>query len=129
MILYRGKGCWVGILPFALLLAVGFAWQGYANIFHINGHIPRWLTCLPFIIAGPILYFWGRRLNEPLERAETEAVAKSLQADEDEYWDEDRNRDMDALRGRHSVYGVPMEWWGIACFGIGILFLCARLRH
>lgn len=119
MIIHRGKGCWVGLLPFALMMAFGFAWQGFRNVFGVNGDPPYWYSGLALIAAGVLLYLWGRRLNEPLERAEATAEAEA--------WEEGVEVDK-RFRGRHSLYEISMEWWGVACAGFGVLMFLIGLK-
>jgi hypothetical protein len=116
MLVYRGRGWWVLVVPLAILLASGFLWQGACIALGRNAdELPDWYVGPPLWLAGGILYWWGRTLNKPLELAEGRTLEAGEPLDK-------------RMRGRHSLYEISMEYWGIACFGFGILMFLIGLN-
>ena len=104
MLIYRGAGFWVPIVVLGVFLAtIGVQEAIIGQIVYY-----RWLMGLVVAASGGILWWWGRRLNRPLDEA-AEAERKELGAVINK-----------TLYARHSLYGIPMEMWGVAFIGLAL---------
>lgn len=104
MIIWSGFGFLAAIIPFLFLLSaqlIAEAVTSNPNIYQEN-MIPR---ALALLIAGPIVYLLGKWLNN-----------RKLKT----YIDKETGKEL-TTKGRHSLFFIPIQYWGII-FIIGAIF-------
>jgi hypothetical protein len=106
MIIYSGMG------PFALVVFLVFLAAGSLLSEPLSGKPDAFFHNTPmmlasFFVAGVIVWFLGRRMNRaPLQTAEFASGARQSVA-----------------RAKHTLYRVPMEYWGPILFALFSAFI------
>jgi hypothetical protein len=112
VIVYRGAGFWV----LFVLLGICFVTMGiWATLFGGVDNA-RLVAGLGLVIGGPIIWWWGGYLNRYHDEA-VKAEGKKLGG---------------AVAGEppaapHSLYGIPIEVWGVFAIMLGVVFIIVGL--
>jgi hypothetical protein len=107
MVFWRGYGIWVIIVPLGVYAVTGGFWKLLLG----KGDLAVWLVAFNFIVSGAIIQRWGSRVNRPLDAAE--AAMR----------DQAGNVGPRPALGRHSLYWIRMEYWGVLFVVLGVVLV------
>lgn len=106
MIIWNGLGFLVVVIGFGCLLITEFLTEtAFNDDQYYQSH--NWPAFVALLIAGVIVWFFGRHLNSK--------GAKCL-------IDPETNQEV-MLKNNHSLFFIPMEYWGPIFLVLGIIFL------
>jgi hypothetical protein len=112
IVIYRGAGFWVLIV----LLGICFVTMGIWDAVTGGVDNARMVTGLGLVVGGRIVWWWGEYVNRHHNEA-VEAERKRL----------DGAVANEPPAAPHSLYGIPVEVWGIFAIILGVVFVLVGL--
>lgn len=103
IVLWQGFGFLAFLVPFLVALVFNLALGPYWDTH-------RWPFFVAMLVAAPVVWFLGRFLNNRPGRALLDP----------------KTGQQVTLRKRHSLFWIPMQYWGIAWLGLGVLSLWVK---
>jgi hypothetical protein len=106
MVIWNGLGFLIAVITFPLLLSAEYITEWLAvNDSYYQDH--GWPKLLAFFLAGAIIWPLGAYLNRKQGKVVIEKESgKEL-----------------LIKPHHSFFFIPMEYWGLILFALGIIFL------
>jgi ATP/ADP translocase len=106
MIIWSGLGFLVAAIAFLLLLIAEYVTESlFGDEFYYQAH--GWPKLLAFFLAGMVIWPLGKYLNSKQGKImiEKETGKEVL------------------IKPKHSLFFIPMEYWGPILLALGIIFL------